>query len=198
MKEDKELLAMQEIVKSLESLDKDARERVLGYIFSRLNIDMGISKRNHEESGIADSVPSVPPSPDLMSQNTVKPEVVHQTDIRSLKEQKNPATAVEMAVLVAYYLEDLAPQNERKSEVETSDITTYFKQAGYPLPKAPKMTLVHAKNAGYFESLQQGHFKLNPVGYNLAAHTMGKVEKKISKPRKRAVNKTAKKTAKKK
>jgi hypothetical protein len=59
-----------------------------------------------------------------------------RTDIRTLKEQKQPSSAREMACIVAYYLENLAPADETKTAITTSDITKYFKQAGYPLPSA--------------------------------------------------------------
>jgi hypothetical protein len=90
-------------------------------------------------------------------------------DIRALKEQKQPKTSIQMAVLVAYYLQELAPELEKKGSVTTEDLTKYVKQANYPLPKGNmRFTLINAKNAGYFESIGDGQFKLNPVGYNLA------------------------------
>ena len=49
---------------------------------------------------------------------------------RSLKEQKNPSSAREMACIVAYYLEHYAPVGERKNSISAEDITKYFKQAG--------------------------------------------------------------------
>ena len=36
------------------------------------------------------------------------------------------------------------------------------------------MTLTNAKNAGYFESVGEGKFKLNAVGYNLVAYSLPK------------------------
>jgi hypothetical protein len=75
-----------------------------------------------------------------------------------------------MAVLVAYYLAELAPIEERKSTINTGDLETYFKQAKYRLPKKLRMTLVNAKNAGYFDFVTKGEYRLNTVGYNLAVH----------------------------
>lgn len=91
-------------------------------------------------------------------------------DIRSLKEQKQPSNALEMACLVAYYLQELASSDERKSEITSSDLDKYFKQAVYPLPKKMAQVLVDAKASGYLDSTGRGIYKLNPVGYNLAAH----------------------------
>lgn len=97
---------------------------------------------------------------------------VHITDIKSLKEAKNPATALEMACVVAFYLQEMAPPSERKTEIATTDIDKYFRQAGYPLPKVQRQLLPDAKNAGYFDSPSKGVYKLNAVGYNLVAHRL--------------------------
>ncbi len=196
---------MQDITVSLEGLDSEARNRVLTYIFNRLGISFGGATTQTTHSS-EERIPTNQTT-DLETLSSAGISRAQQ-DIRSLKDEKNPATAVEMAVLVAYYLEEFAPQNEKKAEIGTNDITTYFKQAGYPLPKFPKMTLVHGKNSGYFESVERGLFKLNPVGYNLAAYTMGKegsgvrptrkkkIAKKSNTPKKASV-KTTKKVGKK-
>ncbi len=111
------------------------------------------------------------------------------TDIRALKEEKRPSTANEMAAVVAYYLQELAPPEERKREVDVQDVVEYFKQAGFPLPTATKQILHNAKAAGYFKAVGGGKFTLNPVGYNLVAHNLPRAE---STPRvRRNVKKTA-------
>lgn len=77
-----------------------------------------------------------------------------------------------MAAIVAYYLAELASPSERKDTVSTADLEKYFKQAGYPLPKALRVTLANAAAAGYFDAVARGKYKLNPVGYNLVVHGM--------------------------
>jgi hypothetical protein len=94
------------------------------------------------------------------------------TDVRALKELKKPTSANEMAALVAFYLSETAPSNERKTDVEVADMERYFKQANFPLPRKPAMLLSNAKNAGYFDMLGNGKYRLNPVGYNLVAHNL--------------------------
>jgi hypothetical protein len=94
------------------------------------------------------------------------------TDIRRLKEQKNPGSANEMAALVAYYLAEVVQGPDRKPAIEISDVEKYFKQANFRLPRNLKMTLVNAKNAGYFDATGGGKYKLNPVGYNLVVHSL--------------------------
>ena len=94
------------------------------------------------------------------------------SDIRSLKDQKRPKTAKEMACVVAYYLESVALPAERKKDVSSDDMQKYFKQAGFPLPKRPQQLLVDARASGYFDSPGHGKYRLNPVGHNLVAHTL--------------------------
>ena len=107
------------------------------------------------------------------------------TDIKELKEQKNPTSASEMAAIVAFYLSELIQEKDKKIEVDKADMEKYFKQANFPLRKF-EFLLPNAKNAGYFDSMGKGKYKLNPVGYNLVAHNMpraksGKIRKSVKK-----------------
>lgn len=94
------------------------------------------------------------------------------TDIRSLRSQKKPKTDMEMACIVAYYLDSLAPTDEQKTSISKADVDKYFKQAGHKLPSRSDQLLVNAKGAGYFDSAGRGKYKLNPVGHNLVVHTL--------------------------
>jgi hypothetical protein len=82
----------------------------------------------------------------------------------------------------------MAPGSERKATVSTSDIEKYFPQAGFPLPKAPGQVLVDTKTAGYFDAVDRGTYKLNPVGHNLVVHGLprkdGSSAAKGSRPKK--------------
>ncbi|PPD29018.1 MAG: hypothetical protein CTY20_07890 [Hyphomicrobium sp.] len=98
-------------------------------------------------------------------------------DIKSLKIAKEPSSAREMACLVAYYLSDLAPPDERKQTISKADIEKYFKQAGYPLPTAMEQVLPDSKKSGYFDSSTRGEYKLTRVGHNQVVHNMGKKDK---------------------
>jgi hypothetical protein len=120
--------------------------------------------------------PVVVPSPSISAQIAapVLPGQVAATitDIKSLKESKKPASAIEMACIVGFYLQELAPPSERKTEITVSEIDKYFRQAGYPLPKVQRQLLPDAKTSGYFDSPSRGVYKLNAVGYNLVAHRL--------------------------
>jgi len=156
---DRELKAIQSIIAALEPLDTEARKRVADYVSRRLNL-------------------SFTPNSDITStRTTVEPILTPQSgpptqiiDIRSLREQKKPSSANEMAALVAFYLAEFAPLDERKSTIEKADIEKYFKQAGFPLPKVIRQTLINATKSGYFDTTGGGRYRLNPVGYNLVVH----------------------------
>ena len=63
-------------------------------------------------------------------------------------------------------------------DINKKDLEKYFKQAGFPLPKAVGQTLVDAKSAGYMDaSSTRGRYKLNPVGHNLIAHSLPRKQK---------------------
>lgn len=94
------------------------------------------------------------------------------TDIRSLKEEKKPKSATQMAAIVAYYLKELAPEEERHETIKTTDLEKYFKQARFELPKKLEQVLIDSKRAGYFEPAARGEYKLTRVGHNLVVHRM--------------------------
>jgi hypothetical protein len=162
---DPELEAITQVMEALKPLEEDARLRVLDYVFRRL----GITIRSAAPGPLphAPSAPGTPPPTLVAAPPTV------QSDIRSLAETKKPKTAGEMAAVVAYYLSELAPATDRKTEIGVDDIKKYFKQANFRLPGAANMTLVHAKNAGYLDvGSGRGQYKLNPIGHNLVAHNL--------------------------
>jgi hypothetical protein len=162
---DPELQAMQQVIKALESLETDARTRVLAYVFQRLGLSLTtpalIPPSVETQSPVLAAIPATP-----------APAGTTAADIRSLKEAKQPKSDNQMAALVAYYLKEVAPANDRKDAISQEDIERYFKQAGFPLPNRPGMTLVNCKNAGYFDPAGVGLYRLNPVGHNLVAHGM--------------------------
>jgi hypothetical protein len=94
-------------------------------------------------------------------------------DIKTLKNEKQPSSAKQMACVVAYYLTEIAPENEKKRTVNASDLEKYFKQAGYPQVKMDQL-LIDCKKSGYLESEARGEYTLNRVGYNLVAHQLPK------------------------
>jgi len=116
-------------------------------------------------------------------------------DIRTLANAKQPKSANEMAAVVAYYLAELAPSDDRKGEITSAEINKYFKQANFPLPAAARHTLTNAKNAGYLDvGSGRGSYKLNPVGHNLVAHGLPSEDSSSTAPVRKTSPKKKRKT----
>ena len=166
-----EVEAIGAVLASLEPLSGPARERVLVYVANALNVAAPVLDVGSPSSSPQSALRTLSPETSMV---TAPPTVVvtRHTDIRSLRESKEPRSAIEMAAIVAYYLNDVAPEGERSQTISTSDLDKYFKQAGYRLSKVQNMTLVKAMAAGYFDRSGQGQYKLNPVGYNLVVHNL--------------------------
>jgi hypothetical protein len=98
-------------------------------------------------------------------------------DIRSFFQVKKPSTDIEASAVAAYYYKYLAPSDQRKETIDSTLLQDAFRLAQRPLPAKSAYTLVNAKAAGYLDSTsEQGFYRLNPVGFNLVEHTLGKGE----------------------
>jgi len=152
---DREFEAIRTIVAVLDPLDDHERSRVLEYVLKRLQM------ATLRAPATAQTAPQFPPTSSATRA---------VTDIRSLKEEKRPRSANEMAALVAYYLSEIAPQGERSDTVNAETLRRYFKMAAFRLPSQLRYTLGNAAAAGYLENAGRGEYRLNPVGYNLVVH----------------------------
>ena len=191
---DLEIEAIRTILKTLQDLDEEVRRNVIEYVLRRVgftpNADLQQKSREGNE-GLAN-----------VSGGNILDEIQH---IKQFKESKQPKSAQEMAILIAYYLQYVAEEDKRKDKVGVSDLQTWFRIADYPLPTGDmRFVLVNAKNAGYLDSVGSGEYKLNAIGYNLVKHNLPRQDKPGAKnrtktsSRKSVAKKASKKTAKKK
>lgn len=174
---DVEVEAIRTVLSALGPLAPPQRASVLEYVFRRLGY--APDGRN----AVAPASPGSTPARELDARphSTAPAPVV--TDIRTLRESKTPRSAVEMALIVGYYLSEVAPAASRQSTFGVDDINTYFKQAGYPLPSQPRQVLFNAKTAGYLDSPSTGSYRLNPVGHNLVVHGLPATTTSGAKPK---------------
>lgn len=164
--------AIDEIIDALQGLDPTSRAVAIRAACEKLGI--AVPQFADREGGGAKPVVPISPSleaPRPAAETSQDPSRRFQ-DIRTLRGEKQPTSAVEMAAVVAHYLDSVAPESERKSTVSTADLNKYFRQADFPLRKRLEQVLVDGKAAGYFDSAARGAYKLNPVGYNLVVHTL--------------------------
>lgn len=156
--------AIDKLIEALEPLDPSTRQTAINAACTHLNVQF-TGKETIDAKLRESSIDRIPISDAISTQK--------QVDIRTFKEEKIPKTAVQMACVVAFYLQELAPQNERKQTVNSEDLEKYFKQAKFQLPKVIKQLLPDARVAGYFDSAPgKGEYTLNAVGYNLVAHNL--------------------------
>jgi len=162
-KDDREVSAIFAIVAALKPLKEDEVRNVLEYVLRRFGAGpLPVYATSPTPSSVSQAAP-----PTHSGSGAVK-------DVRTLREEKAPKSANEMAALVAYYVSELAPASERKPEINKTDVERYFKTAGFRLTANAGQTLVNAKNAGYLDAGSDvGYYKLNPVGYNLVVHRLG-------------------------
>lgn len=147
--------AIDEILAALEGLDTSVQINALRAVSEHLKLPGIFPDRE------AGGIPPTPQSPPVLG-----------VDIRTFRDQKQPSTFNEMVCVMAYYLQYLAPASERKDRIDGNDITKYFVQAGFQLPRAGRQVLVDAKDAGYLDALGGGQYRLNAVGHNLVTHSL--------------------------
>ena len=161
---DVEIEAIKTVLQTLKPLSPEVRQSVIDYVLKRLNLASGRLGGFSSRGSLVERIDA--------SLEAEHPRAQPLFHLRELKEEKKPKSAIEMAVLVAYYLSHVAPESERKEAISTKDIETYFKIGGYKLPSRPEFTLGNARNAGYLDSVGRGQYRLNPVGYNLVVHSL--------------------------
>ncbi len=182
---DQELEAIRALLTALSPLSPEARVNAVDYAMRRLDIQLPRRAIGGPTGASPESArPPAPPAPERPA-----------GDIRSLKDEKRPRSAIEMAALVAYYLAEISTEDERKDTVTTDELRKYFKQAGFPLPGAIQYTLGNAAAAGFFESAGRGEYRLTAVGHNLVAHVLPASDEPAPRP-KRARKVAARKPAK--
>lgn len=166
--------AIDQIINALDGLDENARQTAINAACQHTGLNLPttpIAQQHNVASITNDSYAPVAAIP-------AKP-ATPQMDIRTLKEQKAPSSASQMACVVAYYLQELAPENERKDTINAKDLEKYFKQAKFRLPKTISQLLPDSRASGYFDSAAgKGEYTLNAVGYNLVAHNLPKENSK--------------------
>ncbi len=163
---DKEIEAIKAVLLALEPLSPEVRTNVLEYVLRRLQIALGPVQRTEV------STPASSADVTLVAVKAGAEPQTTPTHIKDFKEEKKPRSAIEMAALVAYYLANEAPREDRKDRITTKEVDTYFKIAEFPLPGKVRFTLANTKAAGYLDAVGNGEYKLNAVGHNLVVHSM--------------------------
>src|SRR5881392_4013611 len=99
--------AIDQIIEALRGLDQHARTTAVQAACDQLKIH-ALSETATQSSATATKI---------AADNSVTEKQRRLTDIRALKQEKQPSSANEMAALVAFYLSEITPPEERKAEV---------------------------------------------------------------------------------
>tara|TARA_B100000315_G_scaffold174127_1_gene162549 strand:- start:518 stop:1129 length:612 start_codon:yes stop_codon:yes gene_type:complete len=153
---DNEIEAIKAVLLALEPLPLEIRASVLDYVIKRLQITL----ESAQQTNISPPTPVADIKPDISDVTKGAEPLRAPVHIMDLKKKKQPRSAIEMAVLVAYYLENEAPPIELKDSITSKEINTYFKIAEFPLPGNVKFTLPNARAAGYLDAVGNGEYKL--------------------------------------
>src|SRR5438046_2320187 len=115
--------AIDQIITALEGLEEGTRATAVETACAHLRISLASRPAESRQR------PSENPPPGKESNSnrpTPQTPATSATDIRSLRAEKKPRSAREMACVVAFYLQELAPEGERKESISSADLEKYF------------------------------------------------------------------------
>jgi len=155
-----DLEAVREVAATLEQFSNEERERIIRW--AREKVGMSVS-----ESSVSPTTGRVGASPAPASPSAS--QTGGARDIRSFIQEKDPKNDSQLAVVVAYYYQFVAPQDQRRDSITSADLVEACRQSDRARPLRPAQTLVNAYGQGLLNRGEQGHYSLNPVGENLVA-----------------------------
>ncbi len=176
----------------LEPLNGERRERILRWVSESLGLSAVVAAPT-TSAKTGDSATVLP-----ATQSPLKSPVQSSVDIKSFVEEKSPRSDQHFAAVVAYYFRFQAPEQQRKTSLDTDTLQDATRLVGRKRLTNPLATLNNAKNSGYLNSSAPREFEISTVGENLVAMTLPSGDGDTKQKKKTAKKKTKKKTAKKK
>lgn len=178
-----DLAAVRTITEALTGFDAKEQERILRWVRERVGL-------------------AVAPEPSMLptgSVATVNPSFVPVTAVNDLKSfvlTKKPKSDVQFAATVAYYYRFVAPPDQKKEEITSTDLQEACRLVGRERFTVPGQTLRNAHNLGLLnKGSEAGTFGINSVGENLVDVTLPEDSSGIPRARLKKKRKAAKKTA---
>lgn len=160
MKQIDDLEAVRIVAGTLEPFSEPDRERIVRWAFERLGMVAG--------SQVAGTHVAPATKSGVSAQTTTSP-TPEARDIRSFIQEKDPKNDSQLAAVVAYYHQFVAPENDRKESITSADLTEACRTADRARPSRPAQTLVNAYGQGLLNRGEYGHYTINAVGENLVA-----------------------------
>jgi len=150
-----DLDAVRIIVQTLESFDKEERERIVRWATEKLGMQL---------AGITAPRQRYP-------QELIDRPVGTTTDLKTFIADKAPKHAMYFAATVAYYHKFVAQSDNRKESINKEDLSDAVRKVAWrPGLTNPGQTLINAYSAGLLDKTpERGEYKLNTVGESLVA-----------------------------
>jgi hypothetical protein len=179
-----DLAAVRLILDTLAAFDAKDQERIIRWVLEKIGL------------AVAPVAPTTPPAGSPAG--SPAPGIVSSTpkDLKTFVADKKPKNDVQFAATVAYYYRFVAPTDQRKSEITSTDLQDACRLVGHERFKHPGQTLRNAHTVGLLnKGSESGSFAVNSVGENLVDVTLpgdGKGVPRTKKKKKK--KKSAKKT----
>jgi|HubBroStandDraft_5_1064220.scaffolds.fasta_scaffold38777_3 hypothetical protein len=184
-----DLAAVRTIAEALAGFDAKEQERILRWV--REKVGLTVARE-----------PSTLPTGSVVTFGAAPVPVTTVNDLKSFVLTKKPKSDVQFAATVAYYYRFVAPPDQRKEEIMSTDLQEACRLVGRERFTVPGQTLRNAHNLGLLNrGSAAGSFAINSVGENLVDVALpedssgiprGRLTRKKKKKKKR---KAAKKTA---
>jgi hypothetical protein len=155
-----DLDAVRIVVQTLESFDKDERERIFRWAAEKLGMPLASRQSTSSVTALHQ------PHRKEVTGHAAPP----QTDLKSFVAEKDPKSDVHFAATVAYYYQFEAPQDQRKDAISRDDLVQAVRVVNRDRLRNPGQTLNNAYHLGLFDKTgERGVYGLNTVGENLVA-----------------------------
>jgi hypothetical protein len=150
-----DLAAVRTITDALSDFDPREQERIIRWAREKIGLT------------VAPESPALPTgSPSLVSVASAPSSI--PKDLKTFVAEKKPKSDVQFAATVAYYHRFVAPSEQRKNEITSTDLQEACRLVGRERFTVPGQTLRNAHTLGLLNrGSQTGVFAINSVGENL-------------------------------
>lgn len=183
-----DLAAVRTIAQALEGFDPKEQERIIRWVREKVGLT------------VPPPAPSTLPTGSVVTLSPTPIPVTSASDLKSFILVKKPKNDVQFAATVAYYYRFVAPSDQRKDEIMSTDLQEACRLVGRERFSVPGQTLRNAHTVGLLnKGGEAGSFTINSVGENLIDVTLPGDNSGIprAKNKKKKKKKKAKKAARK-
>jgi hypothetical protein len=173
-----DLEAVRTLVTTLEKFKNDEQERIIRWAMEKLGL---------EKHPVFPIIPP-PQAPEYPARHNQSTNDGTPKDLKSFVIDKNPASDMQFATVVAYYYKFEAHSTTRKDSINAEILQDATRLSGRTRLTKPVQTLVNASFNGLLDKAdEKGAYKINTVGENLVAMTLPQsTNSKSSKPKPRS------------